>query len=51
MKLKENFSETCPIVGILFVDNIFIVFCLKSEQCLVKLGDFYTFYDDYFWWS
>uniref|UniRef100_A0A8L2PZP1 Transformer-2 protein homolog beta n=1 Tax=Rattus norvegicus TaxID=10116 RepID=A0A8L2PZP1_RAT len=28
-----------------------IVSCLKSEQCLVKLGDFYTFYDDYFWWS
>jgi hypothetical protein len=28
-----------------------IVSCLKSEQCLVKIGDFYTFYDDYFWCS
>ncbi|KFO33187.1 Transformer-2 protein like protein beta [Fukomys damarensis] len=47
---EDFLKPAIELAGILFVDNIFIV-CLKSEQCLVKLGDFYTFYDDYFWWS
>lgn len=48
--MRWRLSGTCHRAGIWFVDNIFII-CLKSGQCLLKLGDFCTFYDEYFWWS
>lgn len=47
----ENFLKPALELGYCLWTIFFIVSCLKSEQCLVKLGDFYTFYDDYFWWS
>lgn len=47
----ENFLKPAIELGYCLWTIFSIVSCLKSEQCLVKLGDFYTFYDDYFWWS
>lgn len=47
----ESFLKPTLEFGYCLWTIFFIVSCLKSEQCLVKLGDFYTFYDDYFWWS
>lgn len=47
----EDFLKPALELGYCLWTIFFIVSCLKSEQCLVKLGDFYTFYDDYFWWS
>ncbi|XP_042636220.1 transformer-2 protein homolog beta [Orycteropus afer afer] len=47
----EDFLKHALELGYRLWTIFFIVSCLKSEQCLVKLGDFYTFYDDYFWWS
>lgn len=47
----EGFLKSTLEFGYCLWTIFFIVSCLKSEQCLVKLGDFYTFYDDYFRWS
>ncbi|CAO2631366.1 hypothetical protein LEMLEM_LOCUS21252 [Lemmus lemmus] len=47
----EDFLKPAIELGYCLWTIFSIVSCLKSEQCLVKLGDFYTFYDDYFWWS
>ena len=47
----EDFLKPAIELGYCLWTIFSIVSCLKSEQCLVKLGDFYTFYADYFWWS